>query len=122
MQGLRLQLVSKVGILCLTCVVNLRAGAGGSGLNTAVIINQSRSNSLALGNYYCERRQVPPDNVLFINWTGGNISWTNGDFQTNLLNPLLAMLATRQLTNQIDYVVLSMDIPFQTFNGSAVNS
>ena len=32
------------------------------------------------------------------------------------------MLADRQLTNQIDYVVLSMDIPFQTSFGSVVNS
>ena len=32
------------------------------------------------------------------------------------------MLAARQLTNQIDYVVLSMDIPFQTVYGSNVNS
>ena len=32
------------------------------------------------------------------------------------------MLAARQLTNQIDYVVLSMDIPFQTSFGSTVNS
>lgn len=95
--------------------------AGGSGLNTAVVINQSSSNSLALGNYYCERRQVPPQNVLYIDWEGGNISWTNTDFQKVLLGPLLDMLAEQQLTNQIDYVVLSMDIPFEVIlsDGSA---
>ena len=42
-----------------------------------------------LGNYYCEQRQVPPDNVLLINWTGGNTCWSSDDFQTNLLTPLL---------------------------------
>ena len=109
-------------VLCLNGAMVFDAMAGGSGLNTAVVINQSSSNSCALGNYYCERRQVPPQNVLFINWTGGNIVWTNGDFQTNLLNPLLAMLAAGQLTHQIHYVVLSMDIPFQTLNGAEVNS
>ena len=67
-------------------------------------------------------RQVPPQNVLYINWSGGNTLWTSNDLQTNLVTPLLNMLAARQLTNQIDYIVLSMDIPFQTSFGSTVNS
>ena len=96
--------------------------AGGSGLNTVVVINQSSSNSCELANYFCERRQVPPENVLRIAWSGGNISWSSDQFQTNLLDPLLAMIAARGLAGQVDYVVLSMDIPFQTVNGSAVNS
>jgi uncharacterized protein (TIGR03790 family) len=85
-------------------------------LNVVVVVNQNSSNSIALGNYYCERRNVPPDNVLRINWPGANTAWTTNDLQTNLVNPLLTMLAARQLTNQIDYLVLSMDIPFQTVN------
>jgi uncharacterized protein (TIGR03790 family) len=93
-------------------------------LNVVVIVNQSSRNSLQLGNYYCERRQVPPENVLRINWSGANTDWTLSDFTTNLFNPLLAMLANRQLTNQIDYVVLSMDIPYQVTSPEsyAVNS
>ncbi len=107
----------------LSCVLGFQVRAGGSGLNTVVIVNQNSTNSCELGNYFCERRQVPPENVLRINWAGGNISWSSGDFQTNLLTPLLDMLAARQLTNQIDYVVLSMDIPFQTvYDTNKVNS
>jgi hypothetical protein len=37
---------------------------GGSGLNVIVVVNQNSSNSVELGNYYCEKRQVPPQNVL----------------------------------------------------------
>jgi len=99
----------------------LYAYAGGSGLNTIVIVNQTSSNSCELGNYYCEKRQVPPENVLRINWAG-NTSWSALDFTNNLLNPLLAMINDRQLTNQASYVVLSMDIPFQTISGSVYNS
>src|SRR6266700_5008106 len=88
---------------------------GGSGLNVVVVVNQNRTNSVLLGNYYCEKRQVPPQNLLRINWPGGNIEWTNSDFASYLLNPLNAMIASRQLTNQIDYVVLCMDIPFRIF-------
>lgn len=65
---------------------------------------------------------MPPGNVLRINWAGGNICWSDTDFQASLLTPLLDMLVARQLTNQIDYVVLSMDIPFQTLNDAKVNS
>jgi uncharacterized protein (TIGR03790 family) len=108
------------GFLSLSLVC--RSHAGGSGLNTIVVVNQNNSNSCALGNFYCEYRQVPPDNVLRINWPGGNTLWSSNDFQTKLVDPLLNMLATRQLTNQIEYVVLSMDIPFQTSFGSTINS
>jgi uncharacterized protein (TIGR03790 family) len=97
------------------------AVAGGSGLNTLVVVNQNSSNSVALGNYYCERRQIPPENVLRIVWSGGNIAWDVTQFQTNLLQPLLAAITTRGLSNQIHYVVLAMDIPYQTINGTAVN-
>src|ERR1035441_6035157 len=118
--GLRTLLVS--ALLSLICVTGFRVRAGGSGLNTVVIVNQNSTNSCELGNYYCERRQIPPENVLRINWAGGNISWGSADLQASLLTPLLDMLAARQLTNQIDYVFLSMDIPFQTLNGAKVNS
>ena len=97
--------------------------AGGSGLNTIVVANQASSNSCMLANYYCEQRSVPPENLLKINWTGGNISWTDSEFFTNLLNPLLESLAVRRLTNQIEYVVLSMDIAYRTvFFGTNINS
>jgi uncharacterized protein (TIGR03790 family) len=99
--------------------VNLQAG--GSGLNVVVIVNQASSNSCELANYYREKRQIPPENVLRINWAGPNTQWTSNDFQTTLMNPLVSMLASRGLTNQIDYVVLSMDIPFQTTYNGLVN-
>lgn len=99
-----------------------RGHADGSGLNTVVIVNQHSADSLELGNYFRERRQLPPENVLRVNWTGGKVSWTRAEFQSTLLDPLAAMLASRKLTNQIDYVVLSMDFPFQTLAGADVNS
>jgi uncharacterized protein (TIGR03790 family) len=99
-----------------------RLFAGGSGLNVVVVVNQNSTNSVQLGNYYCEQRSVPPQNLLRINWTGGKISWNRSNFETNLLNPLVAMLASRGLTNQVDYVVLSMDIPYQVTATNGLNS
>ena len=99
------------------------AWAGGGGLNVIVVVNQNSANSLQLGNDYCEQRGVPPQNLLRLtNWTGGSINWSPGDFQTNLLNPLLAMVAGRGLTNQAQFVLLSMDIPYRVTDGYNVNS
>ena len=75
------------------------AWAGGSGLNVIVVVNQNSTNSVQLGNDYCEQRGVPAQNVLrMTNWTGGSINWSPTDFQNQLLNPLLAMVASRGLT------------------------
>ena len=47
--------------------------AGGSGLNVIVVINQDSTNSVQLGNAYCEQRGVPPQNVLrMTNWPPAN--------------------------------------------------
>jgi uncharacterized protein (TIGR03790 family) len=93
------------------------AAAGGSGLNVLVVVNQNSTNSVQLGNYYCEQRRVPPQNVFRINWPGGDVEWANADFRSYLLNPVLGAIASRQLSNQIDYVVLSMDIPYRVYQG-----
>ena len=63
---------------------------------------------------------MPPQKFLRItNWTGGNAQWTTLDFTNSLLNPLLSMLSSRGLTNQIDYVVLSMDFPYRVVQTGA---
>lgn len=111
-----------IGFILLNFALALKLHAGGSGLNTIVVVNQNSSNSCELANYYCQERQVLPQNVLYINWPGGNTLWGSNDLQTTLVTPLLNLLASERLTNQIDYLVLSMDIPFQTTNGSAIDS
>ncbi len=98
-----------------------RLWAGGGPLNVVVVVNQNSIRSIELGNYYCEQRGIPPQNLLRVNWPGGNIEWTKTEFETAILNPLLAMLPARQLTNQIDYVVLCMDLPYRVVQGGAAS-
>lgn len=106
------------GLGALLVLASLEAAAGGSGFNVFVVVNQNSSNSVQLGNYYAEQRHIPPQNYLRINWPGTNIEWTISDFTNTLLNPLRDAIFSRQLTNQIDYVVLSMDIPYRVTNGT----
>jgi uncharacterized protein (TIGR03790 family) len=101
----------------LLCFLPLLALAGGSGLNVLVVVNQNSTNSVQLGNYYCEKRHVSSQNYLRINWSGGNADWTIADFTNYLLNPLLGMVSAGGLTNQVDYVLLSMDIPYRITQG-----
>lgn len=102
--------------------VNL-ARAGGSGLNVMVVVNQNSTNSVQLGNDYCALRGVPPQNMLRLtNWTGGSINWSPADFQIRLLTPLLSAIASRGLTQQVQFVLLSMDIPYRVTDGSNENS
>ncbi|HLH53888.1 MAG TPA: TIGR03790 family protein [Verrucomicrobiae bacterium] len=97
--------------------------AGGSGLNTVVVVNQNSPQSVQLGNDYCELRGVPPQNFLRLtNWTGGNVTWLESDFELILRDPLLSMLTAAGLTNQVQYVLLSMDIPYRVALGDAGNS
>jgi uncharacterized protein (TIGR03790 family) len=97
--------------------------AGGSGLNVIVVVNQNSTNSVQLGNDYCEQREVPPQNVLRVTgWTGGATNWSRSEFEAYLRDPLLAMLTSRGLTNQTDYVLLSMDIPYRIVDGDNYNS
>lgn len=97
--------------------------AGGSGLNVIVVVNQNSTNSVELGNDYCEQRGVPPQNFFrMTGWTNGAVEWTTNDFETYLGNPLLAMLACRGLTNQAEFVLLSMDIPYTVTDGDSYNS
>jgi uncharacterized protein (TIGR03790 family) len=98
--------------------------AGGSGLNVVVVLNQNSSNSIQLANAYCEQRCVPPQNVLRLTnqWLGGSIYCTSDEFQNELCNPLLAMLPARNLTNQIQFVLLSMDLPYQVVGANGLNS
>ena len=106
----------RAGLLSLPGLL-LAAGtlwAGGSGLNVIVVVNQNSTNSVQLGNDYCEQRGVPPQNVFrMTGWTNGVIIWTRTQFETLLRDPLLAMIAARGLTNQAEFILLSMDIPYR---------
>ena len=96
---------------------------GGSGLNVIVIVNQNSPDSVQLGNDYCEKRGVPPQNLFrMTGWTGGSVSWTRQQCEAILRDPLLSMLAAAGLTNQAQYVLMSMDIPYSVVDNDSANS
>ncbi len=109
-------------VLVQVCLLTRLATAGGSGFNVAVVVNQSSSNSVQLGNYYAEKRGVPPQNIIRITWNGLRTEWFYSDCSNALLGPVRSALFSRQLTNQVDYLVLSMDIPYRVVKSTSANS
>ncbi len=123
MNYLRVKTVARLLMTLATFCAAGTALGGGSGLNVIVVVNQNSANSIQLGNDYCEARGVPPQNVLrMTGWTGGAISWSRADFETDLCNPLLAMVSSRGLTHQAHYVLLSTGIPYRVIDGGSQNS
>src|SRR5579862_16763 len=113
-------MVNRHGILWLALFMTAVrcAWARESGLNVIVVVNQNSTNSLQLGNDYCEKRGVPPQNLFrMTNWTGGSVTWLQSEFEGYLRDPLLTMLNSSGLTNQVQYVLLSMDIPYRVMSG-----
>ncbi len=106
----------------LAVVSSTRLWGGGSGLNVAVVVNQASSHSVALGNYHVEQRDVPAEQVIRIDWPGSVVQWSLAEFTNTLLNPLHATLTARGLTHQIEYVLLSMDIPYRVVETNAAKS
>ena len=60
------RLTKLLGSLLVSGLSTFHLQAGGSGLNVAIIINQDSTNSIQLGNYYREQRNIPPQNVFRI--------------------------------------------------------
>lgn len=113
-----MNILYRVLVSALMAASLLPSFAGGAGWNVVVIANQASSNSLALAADYAHRREVPPENILRISWPGSSVAWSLDDLQAYLLNPLQIMLTERQLTGQVHYAVLSMDIPYRVENGT----
>ena len=118
------RLLTSAATLLITLIFQpVATQAGGSGLNLVVVVNQNSPDSLQLGNEYCQLRQVPPQNLFrMTEWTRGAVTWSRTDFETFLRGPLLAQLASSGLTNQIQYVLLSKDIPYRIVEGDSDNS
>src|SRR5580693_3365104 len=117
-------MLKSLGLLWMAAMIMAArcAWAGESGLNVVVVVNQNSSNSLQLGNDYCERRGVPPQNVFrMTGWTSGGTNWQQAEFENYLLHPLLAMISANGLTNQAEIILLSMDIPYRVYNGDSEN-
>ena len=97
------------------------AWAGGGPQNVLVVVNDNSLESLELGQYYQERRGIPERNVCHISTTT-NYSIGAVAFSNEIRQPVLSYVVSAMLSNQVDYIVFSKDIPYRVFAGDAATN
>lgn len=75
-----------------------------------LVINSSSAESVEIGEYYIEKRGIPPENVLKVRCVStDNIS--NEDFESKLRNPLRQ--AIDKSPNHVDFIVTTKGVPIR---------
>ena len=99
----------------------LSAKAGGGPQNVLVVVNDNSLESLELGNYYREKRQIPGINIFHVRTTT-NYSIDTASYSNQIWGPVTNYIRTARLTNQIDYIVFSRGIPYRIYQGGYANN
>jgi hypothetical protein len=89
-----------------------RAFAGGGPENVLLIVNSKNADSKTIANYYVDIRGIPPGNVVYVDWRGGQEACQGPQFWSKILHPAIESMDERRLGGQIDYIVYSAGIPW----------
>lgn len=115
--------LSSALLLALLESMTMIAHAGGGPQNVLLVVNGQSQSSLAIANAFQQLRGIPEGNILYLPSSNTAPLYTTGAtadlrrnlnsglFRTNILWPSLNYIRSRGLTNQIDYIVYSSDIP-----------
>ncbi len=85
--------------------------AGGGPENVLVVVNSASWASRRVANEFIHLRQIPPRNVIELDWTADFENATIDVLREQILTPIFRTVAERGLSPQIDYVVYSSDLP-----------
>ena len=90
-----------------------QAASGGGGPENVFVVANSRSwASLTIAHHFAALRELPPTNVLYIDWPYSTDKVDVEVFRQKLLIPVLGAINQRGIAPQIDYVVYSSDFPW----------
>jgi len=95
--------------------------------NVLVVQNGSSPISCRIAAHYIVQRSIPADNLVTVNTQDSSISSANEsitwqDYIDKIENPIKAFLTQHNLTDQIQYIVLTKGIPIRISNGRSVDS
>ncbi len=86
--------------------------AGGGPENVCLVINSRSWASRTIANHFIRLRQIPPTNVVYIDWSDDLTSTDVATLREKILGPALLTIQRRNLSAQIDYLVYSSDFPY----------
>lgn len=83
--------------------------AGGGGENMLLVVNANDENSIRIATAYQQLRNIPTQNILFINSISSNgmtslVNSNDTSVTNTYLTPIANAIASRGLTDQIDYI------------------
>ena len=87
--------------------------AGGGPENVFLLVNSTSIDSMTVANHYVDLRKLPPQNVLYIDWSRSKADTQSNLFREQILQPALQAINRRQLASQIDYLVYSCAFPWR---------
>ena len=123
----RLARVVLLGCLFLQAFQSTGLGGGGP-QNVLVVVNDQSLESLELGRHYTEVRGIAEINICHISvppcvqGIPASYSISESNFVSEIRTPILQYISGMRLTNQIDYIVFSRDIPYKVNGGNGVTS
>lgn len=98
--------------ICLSLAASA-ALAGGGPENVILLVNTNSDASKTIANNYINWRQIPANNVLYLDWKGVPGAISGEGFRETILLPTLLALDQRHLASQVDYIVYSSDFPWK---------
>lgn len=107
--------------LATLCVALLYGGTASAGLgpeNVCLVVNSRSWASRTIANHYVALRNIPPCNVVEIDWPAQIDVTTLEEFRMKILVPVLKEMQTRGIAGQIDAIVYSSDFPYSVRFGA----
>lgn len=103
-------------IILVVAVATLQLAAatgrsGGGPENVAVVVNASSWASLAVANTFIQLRDIPANNIIYLNDIERFEQMDVETFRHKILSPVLDTLAQRDILQQIDCIAYSSDLP-----------
>jgi hypothetical protein len=88
-----------------------QALAGTSASQWIIVVNGQSQNSLTLANHYCQLRDIPARNVVILKDIPNANTISIDEFRERILSPVLEQIEARQLTDHIQGIAYSCDLP-----------
>lgn len=101
-------------VVCFFCHF---AYCGGGAHNIALVVNENSWSSLTIANAFIQQRDIPRDNIVYLNYTGGIEEISVDELRKKILFPVLQVLQQRRVAPHIDYIVYSSDFPWRIHFG-----
>ena len=121
-RGTRFRIHLPALVLCCALALALASGCGGGReARVLVVVNSASPISLAIGEYYLERRGIPEKNLVRLEiplsdpalGDPASESITRADYEALIRDPIAAFLSEGKRRDQIEIIVLTKGVPLR---------